>query len=121
MVSAMSAEQSQNEVGQKRTPAEGRDRIVAACFGLQWMASQVETVANHMAMVPDQAVLATTAGEHRRYLDRVADELAAIVEDLGDYCNGVDIVTEEDEVLLGPVFALLHGEELTAAEPAMEE
>jgi hypothetical protein len=97
----------------------GRDRILAGCMALQWMVAQIESVRATMDVVGAAAAADSDAGtlcrgiaaEHRVFLDGLADRLADLVFDVGDYCNGKDMVVPQDVALLEPIFELLGGDE----------
>lgn len=79
---------------------EKRAQLVAQCKAIVHLANTLSAVHGNLAKL-----YATT--ENDAHVDFVGDLTAARMETLGNMLNGMDAVTQEDEVL-SPVFEAAH-------------
>lgn len=79
------------------------DKVKASLEAIGYMLNSLEDVIIQKGYAESE-VIQKALKDDIQYYDELADELAALANDIGDFLNSQDMVCEEDERILNPLF-----------------
>lgn len=86
------------------------EKIKANLQAMDYMLDIVEQVRKELEPVKDESLVSKIYQDKVEFLQEIEVKLNDLSNDIGDYLNGQDMVMEEDEEFLAPLFLKINSE-----------